>query len=74
MSKENYTASVTSDKFKVEQTTIDNYIEEDRASSIVNEFGHGKGTFMTAYFNIVCVVAGTGTLGLPHGKSIDKKS
>ncbi|GAA5815965.1 hypothetical protein MFLAVUS_009484 [Mucor flavus] len=59
------TPSVNSEKFKVEQTTIDNYVEEDRASSIVNEFGHGDGTFMTAYFNIVCVVAGTGTLGLP---------
>lgn len=70
MANENYTASVTSDKFKVEQTTIDNYIEEDRASSIVNEFGHGKGTFMTAYFNIVCVVAGTGTLGLPHALAL----
>lgn len=30
-----------------------------------NEFGHGKGSFLTAYFNVVCVVAGTGTLGLP---------
>jgi amino acid permease len=30
-----------------------------------NEFGHGSGNFLTAYFNIVCVVAGTGTLGLP---------
>ncbi|KAG2238056.1 hypothetical protein INT48_002623 [Thamnidium elegans] len=59
------TPSVNSEKFKVEQTTIDNYVEEDRASSIVNEFGHGDGSFMTAYFNIVCVVAGTGTLGLP---------
>lgn len=64
------TPSVNSEKFKVEQTTIDNYVEEDRASSIVNEFGHGNGSFMTAYFNIVCVVAGTGTLGLPKGNFI----
>ncbi|KAI8091275.1 transmembrane amino acid transporter protein-domain-containing protein [Gilbertella persicaria] len=63
MSNDN--SSVTSEKYKVEQTTIDNYVEEDRASSIVNEFGHGSGNFMTAYFNVVCVVAGTGTLGLP---------
>ncbi|OBZ90538.1 Vesicular inhibitory amino acid transporter [Choanephora cucurbitarum] len=63
MSNDN--SSVTSEKFKVEQTTIDNYVEEDRASSIVNEFGHGSGNFLTAYFNVVCVVAGTGTLGLP---------
>ncbi|KAI8355109.1 transmembrane amino acid transporter protein-domain-containing protein [Choanephora cucurbitarum] len=63
MSNDN--SSVASEKFKVEQTTIDNYVEEDRASSIVNEFGHGSGNFLTAYFNVVCVVAGTGTLGLP---------
>lgn len=61
----NDTSSVMSDKVKVEQTTIDHYVEEDRASSIVNEFGHGNGGFLTAYFNVVCVVAGTGTLGLP---------
>ncbi|KAL7313447.1 hypothetical protein PS15m_007196 [Mucor circinelloides] len=60
-----YPSSVASEKVKVEETVIDNYVEEDRASSIVNEFGHGKGTFLTAYFNVVCVVAGTGTLGLP---------
>ncbi|CAO0798380.1 unnamed protein product [Mucor circinelloides] len=60
-----YPPSVASEKVKVEETVIDNYVEEDRASSIVNEFGHGNGTFMTAYFNVVCVVAGTGTLGLP---------
>ncbi|KAG2206112.1 hypothetical protein INT47_003761 [Mucor saturninus] len=65
MAEPNYAPSVGSEKFKVEQTTIDNYVEEDRASSIVNEFGHGEGNFMTAYFNVVCVVAGTGTLGLP---------
>jgi hypothetical protein len=65
MAKETHTPSISSEKFKVEQTTIDNYVEEDRASSIVNEFGHGDGNFSTAYFNVVCVVAGTGTLGLP---------
>ncbi|CAO3598305.1 unnamed protein product [Absidia cylindrospora] len=54
------------EKYNVEHTSIEDYVEEDRASSIVNEFGHGKGSFLTAYFNIVCVVAGTGTLGLPH--------
>ncbi|CEG77599.1 hypothetical protein RMATCC62417_12315 [Rhizopus microsporus] len=65
MPSENYaTSDTSSDKFsKVEQTAIDR-LEEDRASSI-NEFGHGSGNFMTAYFNVVCVVAGTGTLGLP---------
>ncbi|KAI8063272.1 transmembrane amino acid transporter protein-domain-containing protein [Gongronella butleri] len=55
------------EKYKVEQTTVeDDFVEEDRASSIINEFGHGKGSFFTAYFNVTCVVAGTGTLGLPH--------
>ncbi|CAO3595192.1 unnamed protein product [Absidia cylindrospora] len=57
------------DKYKVEHTSVNDYVEEDRASSVINEFGHGKGSFMTAYFNIVCVVAGTGTLGLPHAFS-----
>ncbi|KAG1139119.1 hypothetical protein G6F37_004320 [Rhizopus arrhizus] len=65
MIQENYASSDTSsDKFsKVEQTAIDR-VEDDRASDI-NEFGHGNGSFLTAYFNVVCVVAGTGTLGLP---------
>ncbi|KAI9315215.1 transmembrane amino acid transporter protein-domain-containing protein [Dichotomocladium elegans] len=36
------------------------------SSDDCNEFGHGKGHMMTAYFNVVCVVAGTGTLGLPR--------
>ncbi|KAI9471812.1 MAG: transmembrane amino acid transporter protein-domain-containing protein [Benjaminiella poitrasii] len=65
MVTENYESSVKSEKFKVDSTIIDNYVEEDRSASITNEFGHGSGNFLTAYFNIVCVVAGTGTLGLP---------
>ncbi|KAI7869530.1 transmembrane amino acid transporter protein-domain-containing protein [Spinellus fusiger] len=52
------------EKYKVQETVVGNYVEDDK-SSIANEFGHGKGGFMTAYFNVVCVVAGTGTLGLP---------
>lgn len=55
MSQQEVYGSDQNEKYKVEQTSI-NYIEEDRASSIVNEFGHGKGSFLTAYFNIVCVV------------------
>lgn len=66
-----YPPSVASEKVKVEETVIDNYVEEDRASSIVNEFGHGNGNFLTAYFNVVCVVAGTGTLGLPKVIDLD---
>lgn len=52
---------------KVEETAIEEYgFEEDK--SVIDEShdgGRGKGSFGTAYFNIVCVVAGTGTLGLP---------
>ncbi|CAO3619145.1 unnamed protein product [Mucor fragilis] len=51
--------------FKVEETAIDDYTEDD-AQSTTNEFGHGSGSFLTGYFNVTCVVAGTGTLGLPH--------
>ncbi|KAF1805261.1 transmembrane amino acid transporter protein-domain-containing protein [Mucor lusitanicus] len=51
--------------FKVEETVIDDYVEDD-AQSTTNEFGHGNGSFLTGYFNVTCVVAGTGTLGLPH--------
>lgn len=47
------------------QQAIEDYVEEDSRSSSVDEFGHGNGSFGTAYFNVVCVVAGTGTLGLP---------
>ncbi|KAG1468839.1 hypothetical protein G6F56_003606 [Rhizopus delemar] len=65
MTQENYPPSVaSSDKCsKIEQTAIDR-LEDDHGSDI-NEFGHGNGSFLTAYFNVVCVVAGTGTLGLP---------
>ncbi|CAO3701236.1 unnamed protein product [Rhizopus stolonifer] len=65
MTQANHTASLPrSDKIsKVEQTMIDR-VEED-ISSFTNEFGHGNGSFFTAYFNIICIVAGTGTLGLP---------
>jgi amino acid permease len=51
--------------FKVEETVIDDYMEDDNQSA-TNEFGHGNGSFLTAYWNVTCVVAGTGTLGLPH--------
>ncbi|KAI7857727.1 transmembrane amino acid transporter protein-domain-containing protein [Circinella umbellata] len=52
---------------KKEEAYPDITIEESPSSeSQLNEFGHGKGSVLTAYFNIVCVVAGTGTLGLPR--------
>ena len=54
------------EKSEVVETTIEDYVAEDDNSSVKNDFGHGNGSFATAYFNVVCVVAGTGTLGLPH--------
>lgn len=51
------------DQFKVETQFIEE--EEVFEDEKANEFGHGNGNFLTAYFNVVCVVAGTGTLGLP---------
>lgn len=65
---EKYATSTTESyngRFKVEETAIDDYVEDD-AQSATNEFGHGQGSFMTGFFNVTCVVAGTGTLGLPH--------
>ncbi|KAL0072857.1 transmembrane amino acid transporter protein-domain-containing protein [Phycomyces blakesleeanus] len=41
-------------------------ILRDHGSNESNDFGRGNGTFITAYANIVCVIAGTGTLGLPR--------
>ncbi|CAO3664604.1 hypothetical protein G6F70_003742 [Rhizopus microsporus] len=58
-SAHSYTESI-----KIEERAIDTYDEDNQ--STVNEFGHGTGNFMTAFFNVTCVVAGTGTLGLPH--------
>lgn len=55
------------ESYKLEERAIDNGIEEDNLST-VNEFGHGNGNFMTAFFNVTCIVAGTGTLGLPRKK------
>lgn len=46
---------------------VDQGVTED---SSLNEFGHGKGNILTAYFNVVCVVAGTGTLGLPKAFAV----
>lgn len=51
--------------FKVKETVMDQYTEEETQST-VNEFGHGSGSFFTGLFSITCVVAGTGTLGLPR--------
>ncbi|KAI9306233.1 transmembrane amino acid transporter protein-domain-containing protein [Cunninghamella echinulata] len=45
---------------------INNYQEDDiEKISVQEDHGRGNGSFVTAYFNIVCAVAGTGTLGLP---------
>ncbi|KAI9319204.1 transmembrane amino acid transporter protein-domain-containing protein [Dichotomocladium elegans] len=52
--------------FQHQSAVIEDFIEDESGSDEKNEFGHGEGRFLTAYFNVVCVVAGTGTLGLPH--------
>jgi len=54
----------TSDE-KAAENALDHCVEDEHASTYHEEFAHGNGGFMTAYFNVVCVVAGTGTLGLP---------
>lgn len=66
---EKYTTTPSSaysytESIKIEERAIDTYDEDNQ--STVNEFGHGTGNFMTAFFNVTCVVAGTGTLGLPR--------
>ncbi|CAO3618771.1 unnamed protein product [Cunninghamella blakesleeana] len=48
---------------------IEDY-QEDLNESLEGDHGRGEGSFFTAYFNIVCVIAGTGTLGLPHAFSL----
>ncbi|CAO3689624.1 hypothetical protein G6F70_002831 [Rhizopus microsporus] len=58
------------DSFKVKERTTDEIGCEEDSQSSINEFGHGNGTFLTGFFNVVCVVAGTGTLGLPHALAI----
>ncbi|CDS14099.1 hypothetical protein LRAMOSA06269 [Lichtheimia ramosa] len=47
-------------------------VESIQAHSTTSDgqYGHGQGNFLTAYFNVVCVVAGTGTLGLPKAFAI----
>ncbi|KAI7868038.1 transmembrane amino acid transporter protein-domain-containing protein [Mucor mucedo] len=69
MGAESNTPSITSEKYKVDQSIISNYAEDDN-NSVTNEFGHGEGSFLTGYFSVTCVVAGTGTLGLPHAFAI----
>ncbi|KAI8089843.1 transmembrane amino acid transporter protein-domain-containing protein [Halteromyces radiatus] len=41
-------------------------VEEDYEASIRTNSGHGQCSSFMAYWNVVCVVAGTGTLGLPY--------
>lgn len=65
MGAEPNTPSITSEKYKVDQSIISGYAEDD-INSVTNEFGHGEGSFLTGYFSVTCVIAGTGTLGLPH--------
>ncbi|KAI9299847.1 transmembrane amino acid transporter protein-domain-containing protein, partial [Cunninghamella echinulata] len=49
---------------KVEQIeNYENVCTEDEI--ILQDHGRGNGSIITAYFNIVCAVAGTGALGLP---------
>jgi hypothetical protein len=49
---EKYATSITSgDNVKFEETVISDYVEEDGLSE-TNEFGHGTGSFLTAYFNV----------------------
>ncbi|ORZ19720.1 transmembrane amino acid transporter protein-domain-containing protein [Absidia repens] len=55
------TASIHS---KVEHVV--DYEEDAHSETSVEDFGRGNGSFITAYFNVTCVVAGTGTLGLPQ--------
>lgn len=60
------------DIVKLEETTID-HCPSDASSDVEQDkyVGHkGTGTFFTAYFNVVCVVAGTGTLGLPRALAL----
>ncbi|KAG2173616.1 hypothetical protein INT43_005034 [Umbelopsis isabellina] len=60
------------DIVKVEESTIDHYTSDASSDWSNNKYaGHkGSGSFFTAYFNVVCVVAGTGTLGLPKALAI----
>lgn len=60
------------DIVKVEESTIDHYTSDASSDLSNNKYaGHkGSGSFFTAYFNVVCVVAGTGTLGLPKALAI----
>lgn len=57
---------VTSDPEKVEETIIERVHNDVRSEDYEHHYeDHGQASVLTAYFNVVCVVAGTGTLGLP---------
>ncbi|KAI8984355.1 transmembrane amino acid transporter protein-domain-containing protein [Mycotypha africana] len=62
-----YAASEKSyaESFKVEETAIDNYVEEDVQSENNVHYTRGEGSILTGIVSVTCVVAGTGTLGLP---------
>ncbi|ORY96873.1 transmembrane amino acid transporter protein-domain-containing protein [Syncephalastrum racemosum] len=57
---------VTSDPEKVEETIIERVHNDVVSEDYEHHYeDHGQANILTAYFNVVCVVAGTGTLGLP---------
>ncbi|KAL0092387.1 transmembrane amino acid transporter protein-domain-containing protein [Phycomyces blakesleeanus] len=68
--KEFISSVIRTDRFKNEKNSssdaVSDVYSEDHGSNESNDFGRGNGTFITAYANIVCVIAGTGTLGLPR--------
>ncbi|KAI9029706.1 transmembrane amino acid transporter protein-domain-containing protein [Phycomyces nitens] len=64
------TMSATSgEKFSMRENVSADQCDEGGVEQ-ANPYGHGQGNFLTAYFNVVCVVAGTGTLGLPKAFAI----
>ncbi|KAI8974321.1 transmembrane amino acid transporter protein-domain-containing protein [Pilobolus umbonatus] len=62
---EQITSEGSTEKVGIDQKERENCVEDEHESTYQQGYGHGNGSFLTAYFNIVCVVAGTGTLGLP---------
>ncbi|KAL0076554.1 transmembrane amino acid transporter protein-domain-containing protein [Phycomyces blakesleeanus] len=64
-------SSTSGEKFSMRENVSEEQCDEGaNASANTNPYGHGDGNFLTAYFNVVCVVAGTGTLGLPKAFAI----
>lgn len=61
-----YTEDFNSNEFEVDNSGAYKEGRVSGSADSIKQDQHRTGSSFGAYFNVVCVVAGTGTLGLPY--------